>query len=92
MSRYFKIIDGYYLIAIGHDAFNGEPITGEEYNSIKSIIDNKPADTETHYYMLRANTLEYEMIERAEPIILPEQTYTLDEAAAIITNEVSEVE
>lgn len=90
MNRYYKIVNGDYLIAIGNDKWNGETIAEEEYNTIHSIIDNKPADTETHYYKLRADTLEYEMIERDEPITLPENTYTLDEAATILAQEVSQ--
>ena len=89
MNRYFKMIEGDYLIAVGIDKWNGETITKEEYDTIKSIIDNKPEDTETHYYKLRADTLEYEAIERPEPIPIPEPTYTLDEAATILAQEVS---
>ena len=89
MNRFFKKVEGDYLISIGQDGFNGETITEEEYNNLKSIVDNKPDDTETHYYKLRADTLEYEMVERDEPIILPDQTYTLDEAATILAQEVS---
>ena len=89
MNRYFKMIEGDYLIAIGIDKLNGETITKEEYDTIKSIIDNKPEDTETHYYKLCADTLEYEAIERPEPIPIPESTYTLDEAATILAQEVS---
>ena len=90
MNRYYKIVSDEYLTAIGFDAFNGEPITEEEYNSIQSIIENKPEDTTTHYYMLRADSMEYEMIEWPEPITLPEETYTLDEAATILAQEVSQ--
>ena len=89
MNRFFKKVEGDYLISIGQDGFNGETITEEEYNNLKSIVDNKPDDTERHYYKLRADTLEYEMVERDEPIILPDQTYTLDEAATILAQEVS---
>lgn len=63
MIRYFKIVEGEYIQFIGTGDFLGETISEEEYNSIYSIIQNKPADTETHYYMLRADTPEYEAIE-----------------------------
>lgn len=66
MNRYFKIIDGNYIYAIGIDDWSGKEITEEEYNHIHEIIDNKPEDTETHYYKLRADTLEYEAIKREE--------------------------
>lgn len=68
MNRYFKIINDNYILCIGCDKWSGESITEEEYNTILSIIENKPADTETHYYKLRADTLEYEAIKRPEPI------------------------
>ena len=89
MNRYFKITKNGYITFIGCDYSTGETITQEEYNFLDTIISNKPADTETHYYKLRADTLEYEMIERDEPIILPEPTYTLDEAAEVLAQEVS---
>lgn len=66
MNRYFKIVEGDYLISIGIDPWFGEEITEEEYNHIHEIIDNKPEDTETHYYKLRADTLEYEAIEKED--------------------------
>ena len=87
--RYYKHIDGDYIDYTGTGDGVGIDISETEYNNILSIINNKPADTETHYYKLRADTLEYEMIERDEPIILPEPTYTLDEAATILAQEVS---
>lgn len=94
MNRYFKIIQDNYIIAIGNDDFNGETITEEEYNYLKSIIDNKSPETGTHYYKLRADTLEYEAIERAEQIILPQEEprFTLDEAAALIAEEAASYE
>ena len=90
--RYFKITENGYILFIGIGNLTGETITEEEYNSIKTIIYNKPDDTETHYYKLRADTLEYEAVEREEPITPPEPTeqlYTLDEAATILAQEVS---
>lgn len=75
MNRYFKIVEGDYLIAIGIDDWSGETIAEGEYNKIKTIIDSKPEDTETHYYMLKADTLEYVAIERPEPIVIPPTEY-----------------
>lgn len=63
MNNYYKIIENGYILSIGDNGKIGEPITEEEYNSILSIIQSKPEDTTTHYYMLRADTLEYEAIE-----------------------------
>ena len=89
MNNYYKMIENGYVLSIGDNGKIGEPITEEEYNNILSIIQNKLEDTETHYYMLRTDTLEYEAIERPEPIPIPEPTYTLDEAAAVIASEVA---
>lgn len=92
MNRYFKLVEDGYLISIGSDDFTGETIIKDEYNSLENIINNKPEDTRTHYYMLRADTLEYVAIERPEPLPEPEEpepTYTLDEAAGIIVQEVA---
>ena len=90
MNRYFKITKNGYITFIGCDYSTGETITQEEYNSLDAIISNKPADTETHYYVLRADSLEYEAVERPEPIPIPEPTYTLDEAAEVLAQEVSQ--
>ena len=87
--KYCKgIVDGY-IVYIGTGDTVGIDITEEEYNTIDAIIDGKPRDTATHYYALRADSLEYEAIEREEPIDVPEQLYTLDEASEIITQEVA---
>ena len=87
--RYYKHVENNFLIYIGTGDGVGTEINKTEYNSISSIINNKPADNETHYYMLNAETLEYEALERSEPIILPEPTYTLDEAATLLAQEVN---
>ena len=73
--RYYKHIDGDYIDYIGTGDGVGIDISETEYNNILSIINNKPTDTETHYYVLKADTLEYEAIERAEPIVIPPTEY-----------------
>ena len=90
--RYYKHINESYIDYIGTGDGVGVDVTEEEYNNILNLFNNKSADTETHYYMLNAKTLEYEAIERAEPITLPEQSYTLDEAAALIAEEAASYE
>lgn len=87
--NYCKGITDDYIIYIGTGDTVGIEITEEEYNEILSVIENKPHDTATHYYALRADTLEYELLEREEPIEIPESRYTLDEASEIITREVA---
>lgn len=64
--KYCKGIDGEHIIYIGTGDTVGTEITEEEYNTILSVVKNKPEDTETHYYALRADTLEYEAIEKPE--------------------------
>ena len=87
--KYCKGIVNGYITYIGTGDTVGIDITEEEYNAINSAVEKKPKDTETHYYALRADTLEYEAIEREEPLPMPEPTYTLDEAAALLTEEVA---
>lgn len=84
MSRYYKVIKDGMLVAVGQDASTGEAITETEYNSIDAIIDSKPADTETHYYRLKADTLEYEAVERPEPITLQSDPYTAGYDQAVL--------
>lgn len=74
--KYCKGITGDYIDYIGTGDTVGIEITEEEYNDILSAIENKPEDTETHYYMLRADTLEYEAVQRPEPITLETDPYT----------------
>ena len=70
MSRFYKKVEDGLLIAVGQDMLTGEEITETEYNNIKDIISTKPDDTETHYYVLNSGTLEYEAVERDEPIVI----------------------
>lgn len=94
MFHYKQIEDNYivYMYEIPTELKNENiiPILLEEYYSILKIIANKPADTETIRYMLNADTLEYEPTPAPEPQPEPEPTYTLDEAAGIIAQEVSQ--
>ena len=72
---YYKQIENGYINSLHiSEAYQGEEITEEEYNIIMSVINSKPEDTETHFYKLKADTLEYEAIERLEP------SYNLEES------------
>lgn len=84
MSRYYKVIKGGMLVAIGQDASTGETITEAGYDRLKAIIDSKPSDTETHYYALKADTLEYEAVERPEPVTLETDPYTAGYDQAVL--------
>lgn len=59
---FYKQIEDNILIAIGESSSIAEPcveITQEEYDSIISIIQNKPQDTEDTVYVLDAESMEY---------------------------------
>ena len=65
----YKQIEDNILVAIGESKAIGEnqtEITEDEYNTILSVIQNKPEDTETTIYKLNAETLEYEPYDRPE--------------------------
>ena len=72
---FYKSIEENILVAIGEAKIIGTgqtEITEEEYNTILSVIANKPEDTETTIYKLRADTLEYVGYDRPEePVIEP---------------------
>ena len=74
--RYFKIIDGNYITAIGTNC-GGTEITESEYNEIMTAIHNKPEATETTAYHLKAD-LTWEAYE-VEPVTDPD----IDETEAL---------
>ena len=71
----YKQIEENILVAIGESKAISEElteITEEEYNTILSVIANKPEDTDTIIYKLHADTLEYVGYDRPEePVIEP---------------------
>lgn len=71
----YKQIEENILVAIGEAKIIGTgqtEITEEEYNTILSVIQTKPEDTETIIYKLHADTLEYVAYDRPEePVIEP---------------------
>ena len=72
---FYKSIEENILVAIGEAKIIGTgqtEITEEEYNTILSVIANKPEDTDTIIYKLHADTLEYVGYDRPEePVIEP---------------------
>lgn len=60
--RYYKLIDGNYITAIGM-GLSGTEITQEEYDSLMTIIENKPPRTETTDFRLKTDLTweEYEV-------------------------------
>ena len=64
---YYKTIDENILIAIGTSSAIGNnqtEISETEYNSIMSIIQSKPDDTDTIIYKLNAESMQYEPYDR----------------------------
>ena len=60
--RYYKtIIDGY-LVSVGTGT-SGTEITESEYNDLLSIIHNRPTPSTGFDYKLKADTLEWELVE-----------------------------
>lgn len=73
--RYYKTIADGYLVMISENT-GGEEITEAEYNSLLSIIHAAPTAPDGYQYRLRADTLEWELVEL--PPVEPED----DEATA----------
>lgn len=79
--RYYKqIIDGY-IAAVGTGG-GGTEITETEYNEIMSVIQNKPARTETTDYHLKED-LTWEAFE-VEPVDPAEEELGAEEALEIL--------
>lgn len=61
MKKYFKNIEGEYIVSIGTGAGN-EEITKEEYENILSVVRNRPTPEEGYDYKLRTD-LTWELVE-----------------------------
>lgn len=64
--KYYKTIIDDYLISIGTSGT--EEITESEYNDLYSVIASKPIAQSGYKYRLKADTLEWELVELPEPI------------------------
>lgn len=64
--RYYKLIENNYITAIGTGG-GGTEITETEYNTILSVIQQKPARTATTDYHLKPD-LTWEQYERHDPV------------------------
>ena len=78
--RYYKIIDGDYLVAIGRGT-GGEEITDKEYTKLKEIIKDRPMISGDGNYRLTTNLI-WEMFTPPESDADPE--LSAEEALAII--------
>ena len=64
MVQFYKVIENGFIIGIGtHGNDTVTAITENEYNTILTVIHNRPADPAGYTYMLNAGTLEWEMVE-----------------------------
>lgn len=64
MTAFYKIADDGYITAIGTNGNDSvTEITEIEYYDILSIIGDKPSSPEGYTHRLRADTLEWELVE-----------------------------
>ena len=64
--NYFKVVNDGYIIAVCKNCGKIK-ITESEYNELLSIIHNRPTPPSGYDYKLKANTLEWELVELPEP-------------------------
>lgn len=77
---YFKIFENEYILMIGTGS-GGTEITEQEYTEILSIIHAAPQDAPDGYtYKLRADTLEWELVELPPA---PEPSEDVDDSEAL---------
>lgn len=82
--RYYKMIADNYIIRIG-TGNGGEEIDNTEYENILSVINRKPASSDTTGYRLKTD-LTWEAYEK-EPVEPVEEEASADEILAILTGE-----
>lgn len=64
MIDFYKQIENCYIIGIGTNGpDNMTEITAEEYAELLTIIRSRPADPDGYTYMLRADDLQWELVE-----------------------------
>lgn len=80
MSFYKNICGGY--IESLSNGFGQKQITEEEYNNLLSIIRSAPSAPDGYTYMLRADTLEWELVEN-QPEPEPPADDDVDDAEAL---------
>lgn len=81
---YSKIIYNGYIYAITNGAIGSAGISEAEYIKIKRIVDSKPPEPDGFCYKLRADTLEWELVELPPEPEPQDEELTADEALNII--------
>lgn len=78
--RYYKLIEGDYIIAIG-EGYGGEEISQEEYDTILSIVRNRPVPETGYDYILRTDltweTIEVEVISEEDQEISDDELFNM---------------
>ena len=77
---YAKMLDDGIIIAVGEN-IAGEEISETEYNAILSALSDRPTAPSGYEYALRADTLEWELVELPPE---PEHDLPPEEALAIL--------
>ena len=75
MDKYFKIIEDGYILLVGTGSSDNE-ITREEYETILSVIENRPMAEPGYTYKLRTD-LSWELCE--VPSVTEEDTEAMEE-------------
>lgn len=64
MKDFYKVVDNGYITGIGTNGNDSaDAITDAEYNHLLSLIRSAPAAPDGYTYRLRADNLEWEMVE-----------------------------
>ena len=64
MTEFYKAVDNGYIIGVGTNGNDSAAaITEAEYNEILSAIQTAPVAPDGYVYKLRADTLEWELVE-----------------------------
>jgi hypothetical protein len=82
---YKKIIETNYIIAVGVGIV-GEEITESEYNELRGIIRTAPLAPGGYTYKLRADTLEWELLELPPEPDPGEEDATADDYEAALSD------
>lgn len=64
MTPFYKVLDGDYIFGIGTNGNDSVTAISEaEYNNLLSLIQSAPSALDGYTYKLRADTLEWELVE-----------------------------
>lgn len=68
MTAFYKVVDNGYIVGVGTNGNDSAAaITEAEYNEILSAIQTAPKAPDGYQYKLRADNLEWELVEMPEP-------------------------